>query len=318
MTSKGEPRLSAAASWAVLAASFGLSASTWIALARLAGFTDSVSVAGVVTVALAWLMPVCVDGYVVVALVLWMAPVPARVARFARANTYGAAGVGVAAQSAYHALSVWSSTGVLWRAVLAAVVGAIPPAVAALAVHMRALIRRESRSGTPAPPATTTTMPAAAPLDPEVAELCAMVRGQARAARTRMLLPPAVTVAHLGASRPVVHAMAAKPATDATAPAVGPDAAADTRPVHPPTFAQVTTPVKVDASADTSPPASPPRQRGKATPKRSFAATQRAAAAMDADGMTVPQIAVALGITEASARRALRPVPVGRSDGVTR
>lgn len=137
----GEPRLASAASWLVLAASFGLSAATWIALARLAGFDG----AALNLVPLAWLMPAAVDGYIVVALVLWLSPVPAKVARFARTNTYAAASVGVAAQSAYHCLIIWDRTGTEWRAVLAAVVGAIPPAVAALAVHMRALVRRESR-----------------------------------------------------------------------------------------------------------------------------------------------------------------------------
>ncbi|MFF5227474.1 hypothetical protein [Dactylosporangium sp. NPDC000521] len=139
----GEPRLASFASWLVLAASFGLSASTWIALAVLAGFTGHFTIGGV-TARLAWLLPVAVDGYVVVALVLWMAPVPTKVAAFAKKNTYGAAGIGIAAQSAYHMLSAWTDTGVVWRTVLAAVVGALPPAVAGLAVHMRALIRRES------------------------------------------------------------------------------------------------------------------------------------------------------------------------------
>jgi hypothetical protein len=148
----GEPRLASVASWAVLAASFGLSATTWVALAELAGFTARLTVADV-TLRLAWLMPVAVDGYVVVALVLWMAPVPPRVAAFAKRNTYGAAGIGIAAQSAYHLLHTASITTELWRVVLAAIVGALPPAVAALAVHMRALIRRES--GTTATPDTT-------------------------------------------------------------------------------------------------------------------------------------------------------------------
>lgn len=139
----GEPRLASVASWAVLAASFGLSAATWIALAELAGFRGHLSALGA-TVHLSWLMPIAVDGYVVTALVLWMSPVPAKVAEFAKTNTYAAATVGVAAQSAFHSLTVWSLTSELWQAVLAAVVGAIPPAGAALAVHMRALIRREA------------------------------------------------------------------------------------------------------------------------------------------------------------------------------
>jgi len=165
----GEPRLAAVASWAVLTASFGLSASTWIALARLAGFTDTLTVPVVgVTLALAWLMPIAVDGYVVVALVLWMAPVPAKVAAFAKRNTYGAAGIGIAAQSAYHLLSTMSATTQEWRVALAAIVGALPPAVAALAVHMRALIRRESGTPTtkPATVPVATTRPATAPSTP--------------------------------------------------------------------------------------------------------------------------------------------------------
>jgi len=163
----GEPRLAAVASWAVLAASFGLSAATWIALASLAGFTGTITVLGV-TVGLAWLMPIAVDGYVVVALVLWMSPVPHRVAQFAKVNTYAAAGIGVIAQSAYHAFTVWSTQPAdhreIWRAVLAAVVGALPPAVAGLAVHMRALIRRESQPTTqqPAQPAPLAKQPAPA------------------------------------------------------------------------------------------------------------------------------------------------------------
>jgi hypothetical protein len=143
-TRSGEPRLAGAVSWLVLGASFGLSASTWVALAELAGFTATYTLPAGVVARLAWLMPLAVDGYVVVALVMWMAPVPLRVARFARTNTYAAAAIGVLAQSCYHALVTWSVTGVPWRAGLAAVVGALPPAVAGLAVHMRALTRRES------------------------------------------------------------------------------------------------------------------------------------------------------------------------------
>lgn len=154
----GEPRLASVASWAVLAASFGLSAATWIALAELAGFTGHLS-----GFRLAWLMPVAVDGYVVTALVLWMSPVPAKVAAFAKTNTYAAALIGVAAQSAFHCLTVYAASHELWQASLAAVVGAIPPAGAALTVHMRALIRRESGqvvASVSAPVADTSPLPA--------------------------------------------------------------------------------------------------------------------------------------------------------------
>jgi len=135
----GEPKLASFASWLVLIASFGLSASTWIALGVLAGFTGQLGF-----LRLAWLLPLAVDGYLVVALVVWMSDVPQRVARFARTNTYVAATIGVAAQAAFHALTIWTGSGTLWRAGLAAIVGALPPGVAALAVHLRALLRREN------------------------------------------------------------------------------------------------------------------------------------------------------------------------------
>jgi hypothetical protein len=159
-TPTGEPPLAAIASSAVLAASFALSASTWIAMAVIAGFTSTATLPYIhVTLRVAWLMPVAVDGYVIVALVLWMSPVPATVAAFAKKNTYGAAGIGIVAQSAYHLLFTLSATNQLWRVALAAIVGALPPAVAALAVHMRALIRRETDRTTAASGTATATMP---------------------------------------------------------------------------------------------------------------------------------------------------------------
>jgi hypothetical protein len=153
MTSRrtGEPVVT---TWAVLIASFALSATTWVAIAELAGFTQTLG-----PFRFAWLMPVTVDGYVVVSLITWMAPVPEQVARFARKNTYAAATVGVIAQSAFHGFLIWTSTGgVVWRTVLAAVAGMLPPAGAALSVHMRALTRRSS--ATPDVPAPA---PAAVP-----------------------------------------------------------------------------------------------------------------------------------------------------------
>jgi hypothetical protein len=159
----GEPRLAAFASWAVLFASFGLSASTWIALANMAGFTGHLTTPtpfGPIVFALAWLMPIAVDGYVVTALVLWTAPVPPNIAAFARKNTYAAASVGVFAQSAFHSLTILSATDSPWRSIMSALVGALPPGVAALAVHMRALVRREG-SRTNTQPITVRRTPAA-------------------------------------------------------------------------------------------------------------------------------------------------------------
>ncbi|GIH03386.1 hypothetical protein Rhe02_14530 [Rhizocola hellebori] len=168
----GEPLLSLFGSWAVLGASFALSADTWIALAEIAGFTRTI-VFPDFTFAMAWLMPICVDGYVVVALTLWMSPVPARVANFAKYNTYIAAGIGIAAQSLYHLLMTMSNATEEWQIWLAALVGAFPPALAGLAIHMRALIRRESHN-------TNTNQPAA-PKPSRVAGLISTI-GQIRQA----------------------------------------------------------------------------------------------------------------------------------------
>lgn len=156
-----EPFIARAASWASLAASFVLSASTWVAVALLAGFARWA----------APFMPLVVDGYIVTALTLWLSPVSAKIAGTAKRHTYGAALVGVLVQSAYHAFIVWDATGSHWRTTVAAAVGALPPLFAALAVHMRALIRRETRKPEvapaplpplPAPESLPATVPATA------------------------------------------------------------------------------------------------------------------------------------------------------------
>jgi hypothetical protein len=163
-----EPLLGSIVTWLVLIGSFGLSSSTWIALAELAGWTDQWSIGGTI-VKLAWLMPTVVDGYLVAALVLWMAPVSVHIAEFAKKNTYGSAAIGIGAQAAYHALLIWSTTGVAWRAVLACIVGSLPPLFAGLAVHMRALVRRESRKSTaPVLPVVAEPAPATVPVPTEV------------------------------------------------------------------------------------------------------------------------------------------------------
>ncbi len=90
---------------------------------------------------LAFALALCVDGYIVCALVTWLSPVSERVARFARWNMYAAAGIGVLAQSAYHGASVYAATHTIWRAVLATVVGALPLLFSALSVHLRGLVR---------------------------------------------------------------------------------------------------------------------------------------------------------------------------------
>lgn len=152
-------RLAHAGMWVVLFSSFGLSANTWVALARLAGFDGWIGPFGWHWLPLPWLMPSAVDGYIVVALAVWMWPSASEETRaFARKNTYAGASIGIAAQSAYHGLVVWAATHEQWQAALATVVGALPPAVAAFAVHMRTLIVRRRSTVRPtfvAPPIGT-------------------------------------------------------------------------------------------------------------------------------------------------------------------
>lgn len=141
-----ESRAGVVASWTALVASFALSFATWVALAKLSGFNQEINALGY-AVPLAIMMPLCVDGYVVAALAAWMAPVSDEVARFAKWNTYAAAGIGVVAQSTYHGLTVAATTdGQDWKAWTATVVGALPPLSAALSVHLRALVRRTAVS----------------------------------------------------------------------------------------------------------------------------------------------------------------------------
>ena len=133
--------------WLVIGASFGLSAQTWIEIARMTGFDQHADPFGIGNdgLQLAWLMPMVVDGYVVVALLLWMSSVSEEIAGFARKNTYAAALFGVVAQSVFHAATIASTKDHQWWTVLlSAVVGAIPPGFAALAVHMRVLVARHS------------------------------------------------------------------------------------------------------------------------------------------------------------------------------
>lgn len=202
----GEPVLSLVGSWAVLGASFALSADTWIALAEIAGFTRKIHFPEF-TFAMAWLMPICVDGYVLVALTLWMSPVPARVAKFAKYNTYVAAGIGIAAQSLYHLLTAMGTATEDWQIWLAALVGAFPPALAGLAIHMRALIRRESNN--------TQTEPAA-PKPSRVAGLISTI-GQIRHAINETTTTPTIPAPTTGpAPTHPAPAMVSVPATVTT------------------------------------------------------------------------------------------------------
>lgn len=130
------------ASWLSLGGSFVLSFATWVALAELAGFSDTLKLPVLGTLYLSFAMPLCVDGFVVMALVTWMAPVSQPVADFAKRCTYGAAGIGVVTQAAYHGAITWQTTRDALMVTLAAGVGLLPPLLAAGAVHLRALVRR--------------------------------------------------------------------------------------------------------------------------------------------------------------------------------
>ncbi|MBX7264788.1 hypothetical protein KIF24_01100 [Micromonospora sp. Llam7] len=314
----GEPRLASIASWAVLVASFGLSAATWIALAELAGFTDRITVPGTsVRLALAWLMPIAVDGYVVVALVLWMAPVPARVAAFAKKNTYGAAGIGIAAQSAYHLLDTMSTNGELWRVVLAAIVGALPPAVAGLAVHMRALIRRESgrtltaATGTapasPAPAETPTltvnvpAVPAPTPGRPELPIVPTADPADPAPLPARPEIPtPAQVVTRLATPRTASNPESSASRPDATARPARPR---PSKPEHTPapTLAPSTTDIPVTASdaAQLSLPTVAPDLLARATRVAKQYRTEHGTP------ITPGQLAVRLKVTSDEATQAL-------------
>jgi len=148
-----EPKLAKRASWVSILCSFVLSAETWVRLAELAGYTGkiTVSVPGVtseLTLRTSWAMVGVVDAYVISALVLWTFSSNRTLASFARKNTYAAALVGVAAQSLYHGATQALAGAAIVLVVLSVVMGAIPPAFAALGIHMRSIGVVAARTGT--------------------------------------------------------------------------------------------------------------------------------------------------------------------------
>lgn len=140
-------QISLAACVLAILASFVLSFSTWLALGLLAGF-------GTLAVAL----PFCVDGYVVTALTTWLLPGTSdHLARLAKTNLYGIGLASVISQAGYHGWLV--GAGSPGKAVLAVVVGALPPAVAVAAVHLRARDVRELASETATTDGTDLAVP---------------------------------------------------------------------------------------------------------------------------------------------------------------
>jgi hypothetical protein len=150
------------ASWAALVGSFVLSAATWIIIGDVAGFNI---VVGTYTLYFSIGLPLVVDAYIVCALVAWVHPTSERVERFAKWNAYGSAAVGWIAQAVYHGASVWATSGTAWKALLAFVVGGLPPAAAFLGVHMRAMSRRDLMSTNDATTPILSAPPQPGPVD---------------------------------------------------------------------------------------------------------------------------------------------------------
>ncbi len=141
-----EPPLAKRASWVSILCSFVLSASTWVALAELAGFTGTLTI-GDMTLRTSWAMIGVVDAYVIGGLVLWTFTTNRELASFAKKNTYAAALVGVAAQAVYHGWQAGARGAAVIVVVLAVVIGAIPPLFAAVGIHMRAIGLLAARTG---------------------------------------------------------------------------------------------------------------------------------------------------------------------------
>lgn len=190
--------VSTAACWLAILASFVLSFSTWLALGQLAGF-------GVLAVAL----PFCVDGYVVTALTTWLTPgLSEKLARFARANLYAVGAGSVLAQASYHAASVLGQA--QWKLPLAFAVGGFPPAIATLAVHIRARAVRElAQQPEPTSQLEPATAPTAAQVDRTVSPALSAPLASLRPATTALDPSP----------QPVTAAATASPAPVATPPA---------------------------------------------------------------------------------------------------
>ncbi len=149
MTKAKESKVGIASSWLTLVASFFLSFATWVAIGEIAGFEGSWDGDQIWTTLplfqLAWALPLCVDGYVVSGLVTWMAPVDDQIAKVAKWNTYGGAAVGIIAQAGYHGWSAYDKEKGGFLVALSVLVGTLPPALSAGAVHLRAMVKRRLR-----------------------------------------------------------------------------------------------------------------------------------------------------------------------------
>lgn len=253
--------VSTLACWVAILASFVLSFSTWLALGTLAGF-------GVLAVA----MPFCVDGYIVTSLTTWLTPgVSDGLARFARSNLYVVGLVGVVAQAGYHGWIAFPEGATGWpgRSVLATAVGALPMAIATLAVHIRA---RAAKEGTPA-------------TQPESRATPATALATADLATSLQQTPAGPGLARAAAPNPVEPTIQPWPVTVAPAPV---------RPVQP----------AVPAAAPKPRPTVPPRPEVKASgsgPRRSV--TVDDVRPLVRDGLGRSAIAQQLGIGTGTARR---------------
>lgn len=196
--------------------------SGWVELGEMTGFGVVQPLPGIsdLEINTAITLPIGVETYAAFALHVWLsrAAASARARRFAKLSAIGSLVFAAAGQIAYHVLEAEGAV----RAPRAVIV--LVSCLPVLVLGMGAALAHLVRAGEPAPAATSPAAgPPAQPLDPQVAELCDAVRGQARAARSRVWLPPTVAVGHLGSGRPPVHVLAAKVAAQpATVPASPP------------------------------------------------------------------------------------------------
>lgn len=270
--------------------------SGWVELGEMVGFGVVQPLPGIADVEIntAITLPIGVETYAAYALHVWLSntAASAQARRFAKLSAIGSLVFAAAGQIAYHQLAAEGAV----RAPRPVIV--LVSCLPVLVLGMGAALAHLVRAGEPAPAATSPAAGQPAPLlDPKVAELCGEVRGQALAARSRVMLSPTVAVGHLGSGRPPVHLLAAKAASD---PA---NTTATSPPVEPPAGAPE---VAEEVAADGDPaPATPRPPRGQEAAKRVAKIVARK------PDVTAPEVAKRLGIPERTAARHLSRVRAG-------
>lgn len=133
----------------IISGAFAFSAETWIGLADVAGFRGDLD-AGRVTLRLAWMLPVTVDGYLCLTTWLYLTSRPGSpLRRWAAGSLLGVVALSVVAQGVYHALYA-RGVDIAQVTPLIVVVGALAPALLASSVHLLSIYLHH-RGDTPAP-----------------------------------------------------------------------------------------------------------------------------------------------------------------------